>query len=169
MGPPKCPDCPHDRFVAELASPGMQERWAERVDIQWSWGRDGCAWFHLCQKCHLAEWPLNFRTNNASNRPGGVWQWHGRSGGGRPVGQLVDGRTFYLTQPVPETTVKLYRGEPLPRKRAKLTAAGDSGAQPSGVHPVTSLVPLPGASATRSSASASAAAASVASTSTEQL
>ncbi len=71
MGPPKCPDCPHDRFVAELASPGMQERWAERVDIQWSWGRDGCAWFHLCQKCHLAEWPLDLRTNNASNRPGG--------------------------------------------------------------------------------------------------
>ena len=62
MGPAKCPDCPYDRFVAELASPGMRERWAERVNVQWSWGRDGCAWFHLCQKCHLAEWPLDFRT-----------------------------------------------------------------------------------------------------------
>ena len=58
MGPAKCPDCPYDRFVAELASPGMRERWAERVNVQWSWGRDGCAWFHLCQKCHLAEWPF---------------------------------------------------------------------------------------------------------------
>ena len=47
MGPAKCPDCPYDRFVAELASPGMRERWAERVNVQWSWGRDGCAWFHL--------------------------------------------------------------------------------------------------------------------------
>jgi len=31
---------------------------------------------------------LDFWTNNASNRPGGLWG--GRSGGGRPLGQLVD-------------------------------------------------------------------------------
>ena len=57
--------------------------------------------------------------------------------GGAGIDILVDGRTFYLTRAVPEVTLKLFRGERLPRKsrsprrRTAASAASASLARPS--------------------------------------
>ena len=72
-GAPRCPNCPYGKFRTELASVGLRERWADREGACWSYGRDGCAWWHLCQQCHLIDRPYDFRTRNASSRPGVAW------------------------------------------------------------------------------------------------
>ena len=70
MGPPMCPNCPWGRKCSELVSQSMRDKWARSEGSKWAWGRDGCAWFILCQKCHLSEHPFDFRTNNGASRPG---------------------------------------------------------------------------------------------------
>ena len=94
MGPPLCPDCPFGKKCSELATSGMLERWRDREGKQWSWGRDGCAWFHFCQKCHLVEWPYDLRTGRQSRkkRADGEEQQGGGGGGAAERGAGRGGR-----------------------------------------------------------------------------
>ena len=108
-GSPPCPDCPYGRVRSSL-SDRMADAWASWEDVKWARQRDGRGWFLLCQQCHLCEWPGDRRSNNASSRPGASWP---------SQKQTADGRTFWLTGTVPEATVKLFRGEALPRARAR--------------------------------------------------
>ena len=85
-GSPDCPDCPYNTACTGLTTGGLLTRWAHREGEQWSYRRDGCPWWHYCQKCHLTKWPYDFRTRNASSRPGEAW--HKPRG---DVDVLVDG------------------------------------------------------------------------------
>jgi len=43
-GSPLSPDCPFETKRAAL-SEGLRECWKHREHLQWSWGRDKCAWY----------------------------------------------------------------------------------------------------------------------------
>ena len=108
-GSPPCPDCPYGRVRSSLLD-RMVVAWASSENVKWARQRDGRGWFFLCQQCHLCEWLGDRRSNNASSRPGATWP---------SQRQTADGRTFWLTGTVPEATVKLFRGEALPRALAR--------------------------------------------------
>jgi hypothetical protein len=68
-GSPKCPGCPYVKVRSKFASADLLRRWADRQGKQWAYGRDGCPWWHYCQKCRLTEWPYDLRT----------WTVHGQT------------------------------------------------------------------------------------------
>ncbi len=165
MGPPLCPHCPWGLKCSELVTPSMREKWARGKGTKWSWGRDGCAWFSLCQRCHLSEHPCDFRTNNGSSRPGDDGR---RYVSDRAV--LTSGCVFWFMREVPETTLKIFNGEKLgkrsrsPRRKPPKTGALASSppARPPAASASSSSARPPAASASSSPAPAASASSSLA-------
>ena len=110
-----------------LTTGGLLTRGAHRQGQQWSYRRDGCPWWHYCQKCHLKEWPYDVRTRNASGRPvasqgpvAGRWtapagaqppasQW---PASGQPVGSQRPAGGQPATHPLPAEAKRPAGGQP---------------------------------------------------------
>lgn len=72
MAPIQCRRC-GGTDVGKLKTPGLRERWAEDLDLKWSFRvaakHDDSAYWIFCAPCHKKLWPLDNRARNGSSKP----------------------------------------------------------------------------------------------------
>ena len=83
-----------------LQNPVLRETWKADTGVKWYWHTDACAYWALCQPCHAATWPEDFRVKNGASKPWSAIAWS------RCRMPLVG--EFYITRPPPELIRKSF-------------------------------------------------------------
>ena len=94
------PLCACGTVLTDIRGADEQVRWAERLGDCWGYRENGTAYWFKCFRCHVREWPNDFKVKNRYSRPAPSWlhlHWTAR-----PRGQLASGDFFFLTTPPPE-------------------------------------------------------------------
>ena len=66
--PPKCSRCSLIDCT-QLESKNLWDTWFADEGIKWSWWTPHQAYWHMCEACHKATWPLDHRVKNRYSAP----------------------------------------------------------------------------------------------------